>query len=69
MVRIAWIALEMGKAENTLAIPSGKNIHLLNSTNDHIIAGLFKPYIIRNVTTAITLKAGCPMPGTVMSLC
>lgn len=47
MVRIAWIALEMGKAENTLAIPSGKNkIHLLNSTNDHIIAGLFEPYII-----------------------
>lgn len=46
MVRIAWIALEMGKAENTLAIPSGKNkIHLLNSTNDHI-AGLFEPYII-----------------------
>lgn len=46
MVRIAWIALEMGKAENTLAIPSGKKIHLLNSTNDHIIAGLFEPYII-----------------------
>lgn len=46
MVRIAWISLEMGKAENTLAIPSGKKIHLLNSTNDHIIAGLFEPYII-----------------------
>lgn len=46
MVRIAWLALEMVKAEDTLAMPSGKNkMHLLNNTNDHIIAGLFEPYI------------------------